>query len=68
MVNPGTSTAASIPPPANEVALETTASAAPRELRRQRIHWLREAIENGQYSVSAGDLADALLRSGREAN
>jgi flagellar biosynthesis anti-sigma factor FlgM len=68
MVNFGTSVAGSIPPSANEVVLEASAPGAGREVRRQRIQQLREAIEGGQYRVSADDLADALLRSARQAN
>ena len=67
MVNFGTSAAASIPPSANEVVLE--AAAAERlESRRLRIRELREAIEGGEYRVSAGDLADAILRAARHSN
>jgi anti-sigma28 factor (negative regulator of flagellin synthesis) len=38
------------------------------EVRQQRVRQLREAIEGGQYRISAGDLADALLRAARQAN
>ena len=65
MVNFGTSAAGSIPPSANEVVLEASAPGAQHEPRRHRIQQLREAIESGQYRVSAADLADALLRTAR---
>jgi len=68
MVNLGTPAAGSIPPSANEVVIESQASGAGRAARRQRIQQLRENIETGQYCISAGDLADALLRSARHAN
>jgi anti-sigma28 factor (negative regulator of flagellin synthesis) len=68
MVNFGTSAAGSIPPSANEVVLEVSANGAHHDARRQRIHQLREAIEGGQYCVSAADLADAILRAARQAN
>lgn len=68
MVNFGTSAAASIPPSANEVLVEASAPGSERVARRERIQQLRDAIESGQYSVSAGNVADALLRSGRKAN
>ena len=68
MVNFGTSAAGSIPPSANEAVVEASAPSAGRAARRQRIQRLREAVESGQYCVSAGDLADALLRSARQAN
>ena len=66
MVNLATPATASIPPSANEVALETATTE--RQLRRQRIQQLREAVERGHYHVSAEDLATALLRSSRQAN
>lgn len=68
MVNFGTSAAASIPPSANEVVFAAPAPGAQHEPRRRRIQQLREAIESGQYRVSADDLADALLRTARQAN
>jgi anti-sigma28 factor (negative regulator of flagellin synthesis) len=68
MVNFGTSAAASIPPSANEVVLEASAPTTRREPRRLRVRQLREAIEGGEYRVSAGDLADAILRAARQAN
>ena len=68
MVNSATLATGSIPPSANEVVLEVSAQAAQHEARRNRIQQLREAIEGGQYRVSAGDLADALLRCARQAN
>ena len=68
MVNSGTSAAGSMPPSANEVVLAAPAPGAQREPRRHRIQRLREAIESGQYRVSAGDLADVLLRAARQAN
>ena len=68
MVNLGTSAAGSIPPSANEVVVESQSRGAGRAGRSQRIQQLRVAIENGQYSVSACDLADAVLRSARQAN
>lgn len=68
MVNSGTSAAGSIPLSVNEVVLETRASGTQHEPRRHRIQQLREGIESGQYRVSAGDLADALLRTARQAN
>jgi anti-sigma28 factor (negative regulator of flagellin synthesis) len=68
MVNFGTSTAASIPPSAKEVVLATPALSAQHGPRGRRIQQLREAIEGGQYRVSAGDLADAILRVSRQAN
>jgi flagellar biosynthesis anti-sigma factor FlgM len=68
MVNFGTSTAASLPPSAKEVVLATPALSAQHEPREHRIQQLREAIEGGQYRVSAGDLADAILRASRQAN
>ncbi len=68
MVNFGTSAAGAIPPSANGVVLEVSAHSVQHELRRHRIQRLRESIEAGQYSVSAGELADALLRSVRQAN
>lgn len=52
-----TEVAASIPPSSPEV-----------EQRSQRILQLREAIENGEYRVCAGDLAEALLRFVRRSN
>jgi len=68
MVNLGTSAADSIPPSANEVVVESQVLGAERAARRQRIQHLRETIETGQYCISAGDLADALLRAARRAN
>lgn len=68
MVNFATSAAGSIPPSTNEVILEAPAPGEERELHRLRIRHLRDAIESGQYRVSAGDLADAILRSARQAN
>ena len=68
MVNSATLATGSIPPSATEVVLERPVPKAERELRRRRIQQLREAIESGQYRVSAGDLADALLRCARQAN
>jgi flagellar biosynthesis anti-sigma factor FlgM len=68
MVNFGTSVEASIPPSAKQVVLEASASSALHEVRRQRIQRLREAIDGGQYRVSAGELADAILRASRQAN
>ena len=68
MVNFATSALGSIPPSANEVVLEGHAHNAEHEARRHRIQQLREAIEGGHYSVSASDLADALLRVSRQAN
>ena len=68
MVNFGTSAAGSIPPSANEVVFEAPAFHAQAEFRRQRIRQLRDAIEGGPYHVSAGDLADAILRAARHAN
>jgi anti-sigma28 factor (negative regulator of flagellin synthesis) len=66
MVNFATSAAGSIPPSANEVVLK--ASAIGGEVRRQRVRQLREAIEGGQYRISTGDLADALLGAAHQAN
>ena len=68
MVNLGTLAAGSIPPSANEVVVESQSPGAGRMARRERIQRLREAIEHGQYCISAGDLADALLRLARQAN
>jgi anti-sigma28 factor (negative regulator of flagellin synthesis) len=69
MVNFGTSVAGSIPPSAKQVVVETAAaSSAVHAPRRQRIQRLREVIEAGQYRVSAGELADAILRAARSAN
>jgi anti-sigma28 factor (negative regulator of flagellin synthesis) len=68
MVNFGTRTAGAIPPSANEVVLEISAHSVQYEARRHRIQQLREAVEAGQYRVSASELADALLRSTRQAN
>ena len=68
MVNFATSTAGSIPHSANEAALETSVPSTERELRYQRIQQLRDAIGSRQYSVSAGELADALLRAARRTN
>ena len=68
MVNFGTSAVGSIPGAANDVIFEAAPTGVKRHLRPQRIHQLREAIESGQYRVSAGDLADALLRAARQAN
>ncbi|HEX5282777.1 MAG TPA: flagellar biosynthesis anti-sigma factor FlgM [Bryocella sp.] len=36
--------------------------------RRERIVLLREAIERGEYSVPASELAGAILRTARRAN
>jgi anti-sigma28 factor (negative regulator of flagellin synthesis) len=66
MVNFATSIGGSVPPSANEVVLKTPSPSG--ELRRQRIQQLREAIESGQYRVSARDVADALLRAARQTN
>lgn len=68
MVNFATSAAAAIPRSAREVVLEARVPSAERGLRRLRIQQLREAIESGQYRVSASELADAFLRSARRAN
>ena len=68
MMNFATSAAGAIPSLANEVAPNASMPAAQRQLRRQRIRQLREAIDSGQYHVAAGDLADALLRAARQAN
>ena len=68
MVNFGTSAAVSIPLSANEVGLDAPVLSAQHETRLHRIHHLREVIEGGQYRISAGDLADAILRASRQAN
>jgi anti-sigma28 factor (negative regulator of flagellin synthesis) len=68
MMNFATSAAGAIAPLADEVASKAHARREGIELRRLRIQQLREAIESGQYRVSASDLADALLRAARRTN
>ena len=68
MVNFVTSAEDAIPRSTNKVVLDTPVPGAARELRCQRVRQIREAIENGQYRISAAELADALLRAARRAN
>jgi len=68
MVNFATLTTDSIPHSANAVELEATGASTAGEVRCQRIQGLRQAIERGQYRISAGDLADAIFRAVRQAN
>ncbi len=39
-----------------------------RQQRRRRLIELREAIQRGEYRVSASHVADALIRAARRAN
>jgi len=55
-------------PSTNEPHIEVSAATHNMQPRRQRIARLREAIEAGEYRISAADLADALLRALRRAN
>jgi len=55
-------------PSANDAELEVGTRVHRTQPRQQRIAQLREAIEAGEYRVSAADLADALLRIVRQAN
>lgn len=63
-----TAAAATPQPNPTEVAAPIPPSSPHSEERAARIVRLREAIENGEYRVRAGDLADALLRFARRAN
>jgi anti-sigma28 factor (negative regulator of flagellin synthesis) len=57
---------------ATQLAGNDTATAMPamteREMRLRRIQEISESIERGVYSVSACQLADAILRAARRAN
>lgn len=67
MVNVLTTAAGAGLPPASDSQCEVPAPA--QELGpRCRIVQLREAIEAGEYRISAAELADALLRAARRAN
>jgi hypothetical protein len=64
-------TAASASLPLNEPACDPRSVVrrqGTRTDRRHRVLRLREAIESGDYRVSAPELADALLRAARQAN
>lgn len=65
LVTPATATAA---PDQTEVAASIPRSSGDADHRYRRVAELREAIERGEYHVTAGDLADALLRYVRRAN
>jgi anti-sigma28 factor (negative regulator of flagellin synthesis) len=52
---------------ANDTVLETSALTQAQK-RLRRIRELGDAIERGVYSVSACELADAILPAGRRAN
>ena len=54
--------------PANDTVSDTASEPCNEAQRRQRILALREAIERGEYLVSASQLADAFLRTRRRAN
>lgn len=68
MMNSAAPATGAIPPSANEGVLGTSALSAQHEQGSERIQRLREVIARGNYHVSAGDLADALLRAARQAN
>lgn len=64
-----TPAAATAVPDQTEVAASIPRAASrDAEQRSLRIRELREAIKGGEYRVSPGDLADALLRYVRRAN
>lgn len=73
MVDVTTSEAIAVQLPANDTVTHTVLE--PRnpesrkdDQRRQRILALREAIERGEYRISAFELAGAILRAARRAN
>jgi len=68
MVDILATTDGALPPSADDSTLQVAASPRQMQPRRQRIALLREAIEAGEYRISAADLADSLLRVTRQAN
>ncbi len=74
MVDVTTSEAIAVRLPANDTTVDPgntaleTPGARKQAQRRERIVLLREAIERGEYRVSAAKLADAILRTRRRAN
>jgi anti-sigma28 factor (negative regulator of flagellin synthesis) len=67
MVGVTTSNGIALRVSANDTVLEALPVTEKHE-RLQRIHEIREAIERGIYSISARQLADAILRAARRAN
>ena len=55
-------------PSITEVVVETSPLSVSGEEHDRRLVKIREAIQSGDYRVSAADLADSLLRCARRAN
>lgn len=73
MVDVTTLEAIALQLPANDTVSDSVLEPRPKHSlneaqRRERIYLLREAIEGGEYRVSASELAGAILRTARRAN
>ena len=68
MVDVTTLEAIAAPLPANDTANQAVPEPSTEHNRRERILALRDAIERGEYRVSAAELADAIQRTARRAN